>query len=69
MTAGRPRIYKDDIDDYVQKSEIIIGKNIDNVKNRKEIEELETKYSKYVPIEIMIILGLSLLVILIGKFI
>lgn len=62
-------IYKDDIDDYVQKSEIIIGKNIDNVKNRKEIEELETKYSKYIPIEIMVILGLSLLVILIGKFI
>lgn len=60
-------IYKDDIDDYVQKSEIIIGKNIDNVKNRKEIEELELKYSKYIPIEIMIIFVLSLLMILIGK--
>ena len=62
-------IYKDDIDDYVQKSEIIIGKNIDNVKNRKEIEELEIKYSKYIPIEIMIIFALSLLMILIGKLI
>lgn len=62
-------IYKDDIDDYVKKSEIIIGKNIDNVKNRKEIEELETKYSKYIPIELMVILGLSLLIVLVGRFI
>lgn len=62
-------IYKDDIDDYVQKSEIIIGKNISNVKNRKEIEELEIKYSKYIPIEIIIVSVLSLLMVLIGKLI
>lgn len=60
-------IYKDDIDDYVQKSEIIIGKNIDNVKNRNEIKKLEEKYSKYIPVEIVVILVLSLIVILIGK--
>ena len=62
-------IYKDDIDKYVKDSEIIIGKNIDNIKNRKEIVELEEKYSKYIPIELIAILVLSIIVILIGKFI
>ena len=66
-TTNYKSIYKDDIDDYVQKSEIIIGKNINNVKNRKEIEELEIKYSKYIPIEMIAILVLSLLMILVGK--
>lgn len=66
-STNHKSIYKDDIDDYIQKSEIIIGKNIDNIKNRKEIEELEKKYSKYIPIELIIILVLSLLIILIGK--
>lgn len=68
-STNHKSIYKDDIDDYIQKSEIIIGKNIDNIKNRKEIEELEKKYSKYIPIELIIILVLSLLIILIGKLI
>lgn len=62
-------IYKDDVDDYIQKSEIIIGKNINNIKNRKEIEELEIKYSKYIPIEIIVTSVLSLLMILVGKII
>ena len=68
-STNHKSIYKDDIDDFIQKGEIIIGKNIDNIKNRKEIEELEIKYSKYIPIELIIILVLSLLMILIGKLI
>jgi hypothetical protein len=60
-------IYKDDIDDYVNKSEIIIGKNINNIKNRKEIEDLDKKYSKFIPIELIVILVLSLVMILIGN--
>ena len=62
-------IYKDDIDSYVQSSEIIIGKNIDNIKNRREIAEIEKKYSKYIPTEIIVILVLSLIMILVGKLI
>lgn len=62
-------IYKDDIDKYVETSEILIGKNIDNLKNRNEIKELEEKYSKYIPTEIIVILVLSLIVVFIGKFI
>ena len=60
-------IYKDDIDKYVETSEILIGKNIDNLKNRNEIKELEEKYSKYIPMEIIVIFVLSLIVVLIGK--
>ena len=62
-------IYKDDVDSYIQSSEIIIGKNIDNIKNRREISEIEEKYSKYIPIEIIVILVLSLVMIFVGKFI
>lgn len=62
-------IYKDDIDDYIQKSEIIIGKNINNIRNRNEISEIEEKYSKYIPKELIAIVVLSIIVILIGKFI
>ena len=62
-------IYKDDIDSYVQSSEIIIGKNIDNIKNRRELAEIEKKYSKYIPTEIIVILVLSLIMILVGKLI
>ena len=67
-TKGKS-IYTDDIEDYKSKSEIIIGKNINNIKNRKEIAELEEKYTKFIPTELFIILVLSILVIVIGKFI
>lgn len=60
-------IYKDDIDSYTKSSEIIIGKNIDNLRCRKEIADLEEKYSKYIPKEIIAIIVLSLLMILLGK--
>ncbi len=56
--------YKDDIDKYINKAEVIIGKNVDNLKNRKEISDLESKYSKYIPIELGITLVISLLIIL-----
>lgn len=66
--AGKS-VYKDDIEKYLETSEIIIGKNIDNIKNRKEIVELEQKYSKYIPIELIVLLILSIIMILVGKII
>ena len=62
-------IYKDDIEKFVETSEIIIGKNIDNIKNRKEIVELEKKYSSYIPKELIALVVLSIVMILVGKFI
>lgn len=68
-STNNKSIYKDDIDDFISKSEIIIGKNIDNIKHRKEIAELEEKYSKYIPTELIVLLVLSIIMILVGKFI
>lgn len=64
----RGTIYKEDIDRYVETSEIIIGKNIDNIKNRKEILSLEKKYHRYIPIELGILLFLSVLIVICGNF-
>ena len=60
-------IYKDDMDKFLTTSEIIIGKNVDNIRNREEIIQLEEKYSKYIPIELFVILAFSIIMILIGK--
>lgn len=68
-STNHKSIYKDDIDDYVSTSEIIIGKNTDNIKNRKEISELEEKYSKYIPTELIVLFVLSVIMILVGKLI
>lgn len=65
-TTNHKSIYKDDIDKYLETSEIIIGKNIDNIKNRKEIIKLEEKYSKYIPIEIIALLVLSVFIVLLS---
>ena len=61
-------VYKDDIDKFVETSEIIMGKNIDNLKNRNEIVETEKKYSKLLPIELLILGGLSIIYIVAGLF-
>ena len=56
-------IYKDDIDKYLETSEILIGKNVDNLKCRKEIITSYNKYKKYLPYEIAILLLLSILIL------
>ena len=68
-STNHKSVYKDDIDDFVSTSEIIIGKNIDNLKHRSEIVELEEKYSKYIPTELIVLLVLSVIMILVGKLI
>lgn len=60
-------IYKDDITSYLERSEILIGKNIDNLKCRKEILERYEKFKKYIPYEIGIMLIISLVVLLLGE--
>lgn len=68
-STNHKSIYTDDINKYTSTSEIIIGKNIDNIKNRKMIAELEEKYSKYIPMELLALLVLSIIMIVIGKFV
>ena len=63
------RVKSDDIDEFVETSEIIIGKNIRNLHNRSEIEEIEEKYSKNIPYYILITIVLSIMVVAIGYLI
>lgn len=68
-TTNHKSIYKDDIDKFVETSEIIIGKNINNINNRKKIFALEKKYSSYISMELIALLALSIIIILLSKFI
>lgn len=68
-THQHKRIYKDDIDKFVATSEILIGKNTYNLKNREKIQEMEEKYNSYILYEIIGIVVLSVFVIFIGKVI
>lgn len=61
-------IYKDDIDKYVTTSEILIGKNVQNLECRPKIKAYKEKYQKWLPYEIGIMLLISILVVLLGGF-
>lgn len=59
-------IYKDDIDSYVKSSEILIGKNANNLDCRKNILDYYEKYKKYIPYEIGAMLLMSVIVLFLG---
>lgn len=61
-------IYKDDIDSYVQSSEILIGKNVNNLKCRENIMNYYTKYKTYIPYEIGVMILLSIITLFLGGF-
>lgn len=58
--------YKDDIEKYTSRSEILIGKNIHNLENRKQINNIYTKYKKYIPYEIVVLILFSFIAIIMG---
>ena len=62
-------VYVDDLDKFKSTSDILIGHKIDILKNRNEIKEMEEKYSKLIPYELIIVAVLSLLAVVVGKFI
>lgn len=53
-------IYKDDIEEFTKKGEILIGKNVHNLEIRKEIEKMNERYKKWIPIELGIVLVISI---------
>ena len=65
-TTSHKSVYKDDIDDFVSKSEIIIGKNVDNLKNRAEIANLDEMYSKRLFTSILLIIVPAIIMIVVG---
>lgn len=62
---GYRSVYKDDIDKYTSESEILIGKNVNNMKKRKTIRSMERKYKKYILPELLVIAVISVIVVLI----
>lgn len=63
------RIYKDDINSFVGTSEILIGKKINNLDNRRMIKKVYEKYKGLIPKELIALLIVIVIVIIIGLFI
>lgn len=62
-------IYKDDIDSFVGTSEILIGKKVNNLENRRMIRTEYEKYKTLIPKELIALLIATVIVIIIGFFI
>ena len=62
-------IYKDDIDSFIGTSEILIGKKVDNLENRRIIRTEYEKYKALIPKELIALLVATVIVIIIGFFI
>lgn len=62
-------IYKDDIDSFVGTSEILIGKKVNNLENRRMIRTEYEKYKTLIPKELIALLIATVIVIIIGLFI
>lgn len=62
-------IYKDDIDSFVGTSEILIGKKVNNLENRRMIRTEYEKYKTLIPKELIALLVATVIVIIIGFFI
>ena len=62
-------IYKDDIESYIGTSDILIGKKVNNLKNRQIIYKEYKKYKKNLTEEIVGLIIISVIVLIIGLFI
>lgn len=57
--------YKSDKHSYINSSEVIIGKNIDNLSNRNKIKSLYNGKKKYIKFELIAIIAITLVLLLI----
>ncbi len=64
-SSNHRSMYKDDIDKYRDSSEVLIGKNINNIKDRKEIIDIYNKYKIFISKELIILLICSLIILFI----
>ena len=58
-------VYKDDVEDYVNKSEVLIGKNVNNMKDRESIKNIYNKCKKLMLINLGIIAIMSVIIVII----
>ena len=68
-SANSKSVYTDDINEFTSKSEILIGKNVNNLNIRKEILEMDKKYSSLLSTELIILVALSIVIVVISKLI
>lgn len=66
-SSNHKSIYKEDIDSYLRSGEILIGKNIDNLKCRETIMNYYTKYKIYIPYEIGMMILLSIITLFLAN--
>lgn len=68
-STNNTKIYKDDIDSFVGTSEILIGKKVNNLENRRMIRIEYEKYKSLIPKELIALFVVTVIVIIIGLFI
>lgn len=68
-TTNHKSVYKDDVDQYINTSDILIGTKVNNLTYREKINEIYNKYKKRVLPMILAITGISIIVLVVGLLI
>ena len=68
-TTNHRSIYKDDMDSYINTSDILIGDKVNNLVYREKIREIYNKYKNSVMPMILILAGISVVVAVVGLLI
>lgn len=67
-SKNNERIYEDDIDSFVSSSEILIGKKVNNLDNRRKIKVEYEKYESLLPKELIALFVITAIIIIVGIF-
>lgn len=68
-TTNHKSIYKDDMDSYLNTSDILIGSKVNNLVYREKISEIYNKYKNSVLPMILVLAGISIVVAIVGLLI
>lgn len=68
-TTNHKSIYKDDMDSYLNTSDILIGSKVNNLVYREKIREIYNKYKNSVLPMILVLAGISVVVAIVGLLI
>ncbi len=68
-TTNHKSIYKDDMDSYLNTSDILIGSKVNNLVYREKINEIYNKYKNSVLPMILVLAGISVVVAIVGLLI
>lgn len=68
-TTNHKSVYKDDVDTFVNTSDILIGNKVNNLTYREKIQEIYNKYKVRVLPMLLAFTGISIIVIVVGLLI